>query len=233
MRVWLGRNWHWIITNLAGVGILTVLWLQFGFDIGVGLIADGSSLYEIDPFFEQTGRWSIRFLLICLAMTPLHRIAGWRQGLKLRKPVGLWAFAFAAIHYADLTNLHPFHLGWVGSPKTAYYYYLGAAALIILTLMALTSTQWAQRLLKKWWKRLHRLVYIAALLGFTHGLIAATTTKRAFLRDDVYAHEMQLYLVILIVLLCLRIPVIQNGLRKIVRWSGQSGGISATTSKSQ
>jgi sulfoxide reductase heme-binding subunit YedZ len=112
-----------------------------------------------------------------------------------------------------------------------YFYYFGAAALVILTLMALTSTQWAQRLLKKWWKRLHRLVYVAALLGFTHGLLAATTTKRAFLRDEVYMYEMQLYLVILIILLCLRVSFIQNGVRKIIRWPGRLGSLGATTSK--
>jgi sulfoxide reductase heme-binding subunit YedZ len=220
----MSRNWHWIITDLAGVGILTALWLQFGVD------AD-STLFQSDPFFEQSGRWAVRFLLICLAMTPLHRIAGWRQGLKLRKPVGLWAFVFAAIHYADFTKFRPFQLDWISSPNTLYFYYFGAAALVILTLMALTSTQWAQRLLKKWWKRLHRLVYVAALLGFTHGLLAATTTKRAFLRDEVYMYEMQLYLVILIILLCLRVSFIQNGVRKIIRWPGRLGSLGATTSK--
>lgn len=222
MHTWLHKNWHWIITNIAGIGILTALWLQFG-------VTGGTILHKLDPFFEQAGRWSVRFLLICLAMTPLHRVFGWRQGLKLRKPVGLWAFAFAVFHYADFMGYQPFDLDWIGSSQTPYFYYLGAVALLILSLMALTSTQLAQRVMKKWWKRLHRLVYAAALMGFTHGLIAATSSKRMFMRSTFYIHELQFYLVILIILLCLRVPVIQHTARKIVRWPGRWTGTRATS----
>jgi hypothetical protein len=72
------------------------------------------------------------------------------------------------------------------------------------------------RRLKKWWKRLHRLVYAAAVMGAVHGVIAAANGKKAFFRDDAYIHEMKAYLVVLIVLLVLRVPLVRRAVHKVV-----------------
>jgi sulfoxide reductase heme-binding subunit YedZ len=168
-----------------------------------------------NSLFEQAGRWAVRLLLVCLAMTPLHRVFGWRAALKLRKPLGLWAFAFASIHFVDYFGLPPYDLEWLQN-LTQPFILLGIAALILLTLLAVTSNQWAMRRLKKWWKRLHRLVYGAALLGAVHGIIAASNGKKAAFREEIYIHEIKAYLVVLVVLLVLRLPIVHRTARKLI-----------------
>ena len=208
---WMKRNQYGLLVTAFSVLVLAVLLPQATppRDVPAELI---------DPFFEQVGRWAVRMLLLCLAMTPLHRVFGWRAALKLRKPLGLWAFAFAAIHFADYLGLSPnnpqYGLTWPET-LTQPYILLGVVALVVLALLAVTSNQWAMRRLKKWWKRLHRLVYAAAVLGVVHGIIAAANGKKAFFRDEIYINELKLYLAVLVVLLAFRIPLVHRAARHV------------------
>ena len=205
---WIKRNWHGLLVSVFALLVLALLAQQ-------STQLTGLPGKTVDPFFEQAGRWAVRMLLVCLAMTPLHRLFGWRAALKLRKPLGLWAFAFAAIHLADYMGLPPYDPQWLQN-LTQPFILLGIAAFLVLALLAVTSNKWAMRCLKKWWKRLHRLVYGAATLGAVHGIIAAANGKKAFFRDDIYIHEMKVYLVVLVVLLALRLPLVHRTARKLV-----------------
>ena len=59
----------------------------------------------------SSGKWAIRFLLLCLLMTPLNTVLGWRGAIKLRKPAGLWAFGFAVAHF--VLNVIGLQENWV------------------------------------------------------------------------------------------------------------------------
>lgn len=172
----------------------------------------------------EAGKWAIRFLLVSLAMSPLNTYFRWRSAIPLRKPAGLWAFAFAAVHvvFAIFDNLAISN--HILLFPLAQFLILGLIGFGILAAMAATSTRLAQRQLGKHWKRLHRLVYIAGVVVILHGLLAQT--KRVLLSEPSAAPELQLYLVLVIFLLVVRVPVVKNTIQQIehlvVRGNAQS-----------
>ena len=111
-------------------------------------------------------------LLLSLAITPLRRLSGINPLIRLRKPLGLWAFAYALMHMScylvfDQSLLWgEIYYDIIKRP----YITVGFAAFLILFALALTSSAWAIRRLGKRWNRLHRLVYVAAALGVFHYL---------------------------------------------------------------
>jgi sulfoxide reductase heme-binding subunit YedZ len=160
------------------------------------------------PAFRQLGHWAIRFLLLSLAMSPLYYFTGWRTALRLRKPAGLWAFAFVVLHvWFFLLD------GFWGKAWFQSYSKIGLAAFIILMLLAATSHRFAMRLLGPNWKRLHRLVYIAGLLAVLHGLLAASDWMK-IPNADANIWEMRLYCVLMVMLLTLRIPWVRTVLKR-------------------
>jgi sulfoxide reductase heme-binding subunit YedZ len=211
MRAWFQKHWRWALLNVFALTVMVTLLLQ-----------SRTSQYRdplLDPVFEQCGRWAIRFLLISLAMTPLNSLVGWRNAIPLRKPAGLWAFAFGLLHfllYASRSLDEVKITGWWVFLTQDIINILGLSGLSILSLLALTSNRWSMQGLGKNWKRLHRLVYIAGCLVIVHGTIAAENGKKAMMRDAWLTHEPKIYLAILAVLLAVRIPVIRNGLRSIL-----------------
>jgi sulfoxide reductase heme-binding subunit YedZ len=118
----------------------------------------------------RTGRTAIIFLLASLAVTPIYTLSGLRQLIPLRRWLGLYAFLYAAVHVSifigvdygfDLTLLREAIL-------QKPYITVGAATFMMLLPLALTSTKGWMRRLKKNWKRLHRLIYLAAPLATIH-----------------------------------------------------------------
>lgn len=117
------------------------------------------------------GIWTLRILLLALAITPLHRLTAWQPAMSVRRMVGLFAFTYALVHLSvyfalDLGGLfselvrdvakHPFIL-------------FGMGAFLLLLPLAITSTRgWVKRLGGRNWQRLHRIVYAAGALGVVH-----------------------------------------------------------------
>jgi len=125
----------------------------------------------IEAAQNRLGFWTLTFLAVSLAPTPLHALAGVAWPLRLRRLLGLTAFGYAALHFlwylaVDQTlDVDLVALDVVKRP----FITVGFAALLILLPLAVTSTDgWVKRLGFKAWKRLHRLVYAAALLGVVH-----------------------------------------------------------------
>lgn len=199
METWVRKHGLVAVLNVCAVAVL------------IGILRDNARPigFISDPVLEQSGRWAIRFLLFCLAMTPLHRLFGWRWAIKLRKPSGLWAFGFGVLHAFEYLrhNLSSLNLGEF---LQINYVILGISGLSILAVLAITSNKRAMKLLGKGWKRLHRLVYVGGLLVVFHALVAASSTKRGWVRDNGMAYEFKLYLVILVALLALRIPLVRH-----------------------
>jgi DMSO/TMAO reductase YedYZ heme-binding membrane subunit len=149
----LRASWQWKALNAAGLLI------------AAGFLTGWSTNWRMplraDPVLEA-GKWAVRFLLISLAMSPLNTYLGWRRAVSLRKSAGLWAFAFAVLHFVlsiTDTNTKFGGIGWFTSFPIADFIVLGLAGLLILSILAVTSNRWAMKRLGKTWKRLHRLVY--------------------------------------------------------------------------
>ena len=120
---------------------------------------------------DKTGFWAINLLLASLALTPLQRLFRLRW-VKYRRAVGLWAFTYVVLHVLVFYSLI------LGRDLAAFweevsqrpYIVVGALAVLLLLPLALTSTEWAMRVLRKRWKQLHWLVYPAAILAVVHQL---------------------------------------------------------------
>ncbi|WP_420642047.1 sulfite oxidase heme-binding subunit YedZ [Candidatus Leptofilum sp.] len=171
----------------------------------VVIITQGSLDFNDTDTFDPllaSGKWGIRFLLISLAMTPLNSYFGWRGATRLRKPAGLWAFGFTAVHL--LYYLIEYQLTRFAWPVQLYIV-LGIFAFAILLAMAVTSNKSSMRRLKRNWKRLHRLVYLAGLLVGLHAMLATFGSKRVSMRDPDVLPELIIYGTLLLVLLISRL----------------------------
>lgn len=117
-----------------------------------------------------SGLSAIVLLIASLAVTPLRRITGWNDLQKLRRLLGLWAFAYAFLHVGVYLWLDQ---GWawefiVEDVTERPFIVVGTLTFLLLVPLAVTSTRgWIRRLGKRW-VRLHRLVYAAAGLGLLH-----------------------------------------------------------------
>jgi sulfoxide reductase heme-binding subunit YedZ len=118
----------------------------------------------------RTGDAAIRLLVASLACTPINTIFGFNEALKVRRPLGLYAFMYAALHFFVFVGLD-YGLDWALIYEAIFekrYALVGLAAFLILLPLAATSTRWWMQKLGKNWKRLHRLVYVAAILAVIH-----------------------------------------------------------------
>ena len=145
----------------------------------------------------ETGEWSLRFLLLTLAITPLRQIFRMAEIARLRRMIGLFAFFYASIHFLSWMA---FILGfrWLAIAEELVerpYITVGFLAYVILFLLGVTSTNSMVRRLGKNWKRLHKSVYAASILAIVHLLW--------ILRTDVT--EAVIYGVLLAILLGYRI----------------------------
>ena len=126
-----------------------------------------------DPAQElsiETGEWTLRFLLITLAMTPLRQITNQAVFVRHRRMLGLFALFYASVHFLSwMAFLLGFRFFAIMEELIERpYITLGFSAYLILLALGATSPKAVARKLGKNWKRLHRLVYIAAVLGVVH-----------------------------------------------------------------
>jgi DMSO/TMAO reductase YedYZ heme-binding membrane subunit len=108
------------------------------------------------------------FLILCLAMTPLHIIWGIRGGLACKKPFGLYAFGFSVVHGIAHLKANEFALSSL-TAETGIM--AGVIAALIMLPLALTSNEWAMRKLGKNWKRLQSMSYVVGLLVAAHSFM--------------------------------------------------------------
>jgi sulfoxide reductase heme-binding subunit YedZ len=125
----------------------------------------------IEAITHGTGDWTLRFLLVSLAITPLRRATGWNRVIAFRRMVGLFAFFYGTLHLLTYLWLDKFFV-WSDIlhdiPKRPFIT-IGFSAFVLLVPLALTSTARAIRALGgRRWRALHRLVYLAAIFGVIH-----------------------------------------------------------------
>ena len=143
-----------------------------------------------DPLVEvtnETGIWTLRFVVATLAITPIRRLTGWNVVIRFRRMLGLFAFFYAMLHFltyvigdrfasldfpdgfvAWSTFVNLMASIWEDVAKRPYIT-VGFIAFVSMVPLALTSTAgWIRRLGGRNWQRLHRLVYLTGIAGVTH-----------------------------------------------------------------
>lgn len=162
---------------------------------------------------DRLGLGGLVFLLVTLSMTPLQRLTGWSGWIVVRRQLGLWCFAYIALHLCAYLF---FILGLDWGQLTVElrkrpYIIVGVLGFIGLLCLALTSNRFSQRRLGARWKRLHKLVYVILGLGLLHFLWIV----RADLK------EWSVYAAIGVGLLLLRVPSVA---RRIPRLGARKAG---------
>ena len=119
---------------------------------------------------HELGLWALRLLLLTLAITPLRQLSGQPVFLRFRRMLGLYAFAYATLHFAAYLALDL--RGWwtlvFEEIAKRPYITVGFAAWLLLVPLAITSTRGWMRRLGRNWGRLHRAVYLIAALAVLH-----------------------------------------------------------------
>lgn len=156
---------RWGLKPLVWAGSLTPLAI-----LGGRALNDDLTANPIELLTNWTGFTTLVLLMVTLAITPLRRITGWNPLIKLRRPIGLFAFFYATLHFLVYLVLDQFFWweGIVGDVLDRPYITVGFTAFLLLIPLAFTSTRASIRRLGKRWQTLHRLVYFTAGLGVLH-----------------------------------------------------------------
>jgi sulfoxide reductase heme-binding subunit YedZ len=129
------------------------------------------SANPIDDVIEFTGLWTIRFLMVTLAITPLRRITGISSLIRFRRMMGLFTFFQGSVHLMSYLGLDQFFY-WSEILKDIMKNWFIISGMIGFTLMlplAITSTRkWIVRLGGSRWRALHRLIYFTGVAGVIH-----------------------------------------------------------------
>lgn len=141
--------------------------------------AMGTRFLGSDPIKQaehEYGEWTLRLLLATLAVTPLRRLTGWNWLAKHRRTLGLYAFAYGVLHlsvwaFIDVQLFIDDLVGWDVVKTDLFkrpFITIGMLALLLMLPLAVTSTRGMIKRLGKSWTKLHRLVYVVAVLGTVH-----------------------------------------------------------------
>jgi sulfoxide reductase heme-binding subunit YedZ len=125
----------------------------------------------LETIRDTTGIWTLRFLLVTLAITPVRRLTGWHKIIQARRVIGLCAFFYAVLHFVSYVWLDQFFAldGMIDDLTKRPFIMAGYASFVVLIPLAVTSTKkWIWRLGGRKWQLLHRLIYFSAAAGVVH-----------------------------------------------------------------
>ena len=168
---------------------------------------------------QRLGRVAVYFLIASLACTPIVTLTGWREPIKRRRALGLYAFLYASLHFIVFAGLdYGFDIQQIAkliSEKT--FILLGITAGLILLALAVTSFTWWMRRMGKGWQNLHRTIYLGGIIVIIHYAMARKANISSLSGDII---QPLIIGILLAILLLLRVPVIRkfaSGLRYKVK----------------
>jgi len=135
-----------------------------------GIFSGALGANPIETVIRDLGEWALRFLLITLSISPLRRLTGMAQLLRLRRMLGLYVFFYASLHlsiYLWLEQSFDWWEIWLDILERPFIT-IGMLSFILLVPLAVTSTRAAIRKLGKNWLRLHQLIYPIAIFSVLH-----------------------------------------------------------------
>jgi methionine sulfoxide reductase heme-binding subunit len=158
-------RWFKPLVFLACLGPLARLgWKAYNHALGAN---------PIEVITHSTGDWTLIFLLVTLAITPLRKLTGQLWLIRFRRMFGLFAFFYVVLHFLTYIWLDKFFdvhemLADIAKRK---FITVGFTGFVLLIPLAITSTSgWIRRLGGKRWQRLHQLIYFSAVAGVVHYL---------------------------------------------------------------
>ena len=146
---------------------------------------------------HHTGEWTLIFIVLTLAMTPLKRITKSNIWISFRRMLGLFVFFYATIHLMTYVIID-YRFDWqqiYNDVLKKKYIFIGFSAWLLLIPLAATSSQKMTKLLKQNWKKLHRLIYVIAVFGAFHYI---WLSKTIFFKPLIFA-------IIILILLMFRL----------------------------
>ena len=159
---------RWLLKPAIFVACLLPLARLVAGAFGLAGVSLGAN--PVETILETCGKWTLNLLLITLCVTPLRELTRVNALIRVRRMLGLFAFTYAALHFTtylvldlrlDFDNL-------AGDIAKRPYITIGFTALLLLIPLAVTSTNRMMRKLGRRWQKLHRLVYVVAILGVWH-----------------------------------------------------------------
>ena len=132
---------------------------------------DALGANPISEITHVTGDWTLRFVLITLAVTPVRKLTGWNPIVRYRRMLGLFACFYATLHFLTYLVLDQY-FAWefiLADIAKRPFITVGVLGFVLMIPLALTSTTgWIRRLGGKRWQQLHRLIYVTAIAGVVH-----------------------------------------------------------------
>jgi sulfoxide reductase heme-binding subunit YedZ len=154
-----GKTILWVLCLIPAASLV---WKGFHNDLGAN---------PVEYITHATGNWTLRLLLVTLAITPARRLFKQPQLTRFRRPLGLFAFFYVCLHFTTwflLDKSLSLDEMWKDVIKRPFIT-MGFLAFVAMIPLAITSTAgWIRRLGGKNWQRLHRLVYLSAIAGVIH-----------------------------------------------------------------
>lgn len=150
-----------LIFALSLIPLGRLVWLGYTGGLGAN---------PIEFVTRSTGTWTLVFLCITLAVTPLRRLTGWNDVVRFRRMIGLFAFFYAVLHFTTYIWLDQF-FDWESIVRDIWkrpFITVGFLAFVLMIPLAATSTNAMMRRMGRAWRRLHRLVYVIAVVGVIH-----------------------------------------------------------------
>jgi sulfoxide reductase heme-binding subunit YedZ len=173
---------RWIVKPVV---FLTAL-VPFGWLVWAGLTGNLSA-NPLEDLTNETGLWTLRFLCITLALTPIRRLTGWHSVIRFRRMTGLFAFFYGTMHFmtyviadrfagldfpdgiVSMTTLRGLAMSVGEDIYKRPFITIGFTALTLMAPLALTSTAgMIRRLGGRRWQALHRLIYASAIAAVVH-----------------------------------------------------------------
>jgi sulfoxide reductase heme-binding subunit YedZ len=154
-----------IVTFIAS--LLPLAWLA------TGATLNKLGVNPVEAVINRLGWWALTFLVLSIACTPLKLVLGWTWPLQLRRMLGLFAFFYATLHLSTYVVIdRDIDFGEIlDDVLKRKFIAVGMLTWLLLLPLALTSTNgWTRRLGFRRWKAIHRLAYVAVLIGCVHFL---------------------------------------------------------------
>jgi methionine sulfoxide reductase heme-binding subunit len=146
---------------MAAAPLIDLAWLTYTQTLGPN---------PQETLLRATGLWCLVLLLFTLSITPLRRWLNWVELIRVRRMLGLWVFAYAVIHLLGFWAFeHDFNWAAVFADSLKRpFVTAGLLSVALLIPLAATSNKWSMRWLGGNWKKLHRLVYLVAVISVVH-----------------------------------------------------------------
>jgi len=152
-----------VVFFLCLVPLVVLIWQGYNDELGAN---------PIEELTHRTGSWTLKFILITLTITPLRQIFGFKNIVRLRRMLGLYAFFYAVLHFLCYFVLDQFFdfSEIIKDISKRPYITIGFTSLLMLIPLAVTSTNKMVKKLGKRWKSLHQMIYVIAVFSIFHYL---------------------------------------------------------------